>query len=483
MSKKRKNASPLLPQAAPSPSMTRVKLRQAMTLHRQGALTHARILYEDILRGAPGHYDALHMLGVIASQCSQHQRAVELIGEAIAIYPDDPVAHANRSVSLQALGEHESAIAHCDRALTLKPDYVDALYNRASSQYEINQLNEAIAGLNRVIELQPHHEKAHWTRSLALLASGNFEDGWQAHEWRHQVPMHRPYYRHFSQPAWRGEPLSGKTILLHSEQGLGDTLQFCRYAPLVAQRGARVLLEVDAPLVSLLEDLQGVDVVAAKGLLTEPFDYQCLLLSLPFAFQTRLDTIPSPRAYLHAPPEKVTQWSERLGPRKLPRVGLVWSGSVGHHNDRARSLALSELLPYLPEGLEFICLQIELRERDREALGAAPHIRCFHDAISDFSDTAALCDLMDVVVSVDTSVAHLGGALGKTTWVMLPHFADWRWMLDRPDSPWYPTMTLYRQTARGQWHEPLQALKRDLIHLAQQNKDRPPMIDKTEPPE
>ena len=262
---------------------------------------------------------------------------------------------------------------------------------------------------------------------------------------------------------WLGsQSLQDKTILLHAEQGLGDTIQFCRYASLVAKLGAKVILEVQRPLLGLLKNLDGVSQIIARGDALPEFDYQSPLLSLPLAFKTQLHTIPSALRYLAGDSEKVLAWQARLGEKTKPRVGLVWSGNLEHKNDHNRSLSLSQVLPYLPSSCQYICLQKELRNADQAILAQHPHIQFFGDALEDFTDTAALCDLMDVVISVDTSVAHLAAALGKPTWVLLPFSPDWRWLLDRKDSPWYPSAKLYRQERIGDWNGVLSRVREGL---------------------
>ena len=298
-----------------------------------------------------------------------------------------------------------------------------------------------------------------------MLLDGQFAQGWQEYEWRwkKEGTIKTAGFRNFPQPLWLGaEPLRNKTILLYGEQGLGDTIQFCRYMSLVAKFGAKVILEVQRPLVKLLKNLEGVSHIIAKGDTVPAFDYQCPLLSLPLAFKTELNTIPPAAKNITSDNEKNSKWQSKLGGKSKPRVGLVWSGSTGHKNDHNRSLTLTELLPHLPSNVDYVCLQKELRDIDKVALEKNSHIQFYGDALEDFTDTAALCDLMDVVISVDTSVAHLAGTLRKPTWVLLPYSPDWRWLLDRDDSPWYPSAKLYRQEKIGNWNGVLEKLMRDL---------------------
>jgi hypothetical protein len=263
--------------------------------------------------------------------------------------------------------------------------------------------------------------------------------------------------------------LAGKTILLYGEQGFGDTLQFCRYAKSVADLGARVILEVQKPLMPLLADLDGPSQLIATGSALPPLDYHCPLMSLPLAFNTCLDTIPASVPYLLADPIKVARWRERLGETKAPRIGLVWSGSATNLNDHNRSIRLADWVPYLPARCQFVSLQKDVREADAATLESTPTVLNFADELNDFSDTAALCECMDLVISVCTSVAHLSGALGKDTWVMLGFAADWRWLLDRADSPWYPSMKLYRPRNRGDWQGVFGQVESDLRRIIERS--------------
>jgi len=246
--------------------------------------------------------------------------------------------------------------------------------------------------------------------------------------------------------------------VLHGEQGLGDSIQFCRYAALVRELGARVVLEVEASLVALLGSLQGPQEVIARGAALPPADFHCPMLSLPLAFHTDLSNIPLTSAYLAPKPARLMHWRQLLGPKRSPRVGLVWSGDPAHRNDHNRSLPLKTLLAYLPRGYEYISLQKEVRESDRADLRARPDIRDMGHALTDFSETAAACGEMDLLITVDTSFAHLGGALGKPTWILLPIQSDWRWLLRREDSPWYDSARLFRQQTPGDWHTALERI-------------------------
>ncbi len=402
------------------------------------------------------------------------EAALESYDKAIAFKADYAKAYNNRGNALSDMRQFRAALESYDQAIALKPDYAEAYNNRGSALRDLQQHQAAMACYDKAIALQPDYAKAHLNRSLCLLQMGDFGRGWESYEWRWKDEAMEKTARHFTQPLWLGaEPLHGKTILLHAEQGFGDTLQFCRYARLVSELGARVVLEVQAPLASLLGRLEGVAQLVKRGEPLPAFDCHCPLLSLPLAFNTGFDNLPGEARYLAPLPDKLAQWTARLGVASKPRVGLVWSGSTTHKNDRNRSVLLSEWLKFLPEGLQYTSLQKETRAADQETLALNPHIVRLDDEIKDFSDTAALCELMDVVVSVDTSVAHLAGALGKPVWMALPLNPDWRWLLERSDSPWYPSATLYRQETAGDWDGVLGRIATELGALAVSLRTQP----------
>ena len=296
---------------------------------------------------------------------------------------------------------------------------------------------------------------------------GDFENGLSLYEsrWTSEKVSKTIGKSLFDKPVWHGkESLQHKKILLYGEQGLGDFIQFCRYVKLVADLGAKVILEVPQPLTGLMQGLDGISQLVIKGEELPFFDYQCPLLSLPLAFKTNLDTIPNKSGYinLYNHTNKIIEWNARLGPKLKPRVGLVWSGNPHHKNDHNRSLLLRDILPFLPNQFEYISLQKEIREIDKLTLDSNSHILNFAGHLNDFLDTSALIDNLDLVISVDTSVAHLSGAFGKKTLLLLPYVPDWRWLLDRDDSPWYPSIKLYRQTFIGDWNSVLERVKLDL---------------------
>jgi len=581
-----------------SPTDWKLHLQKALKHHRNGEWSQAKELYERILEAQPDNYDALQLLGVLASETKNYEASVALIAKAIAINPGHATVHSNLGFALKALGRfaesvqsylnalklkpdfadahlhcglaymgmnqqveavasfdrvialrtgdvqaycnrgvalaklgqfeeaiaayqsaisfkpdfpeayfnwgnalqslrrHEMAIAAYDQAITIRADYADAYTNRGNALKELDRFTEAIDSYASAIAAKPDHIEAHmnqgvahyecleiekalacydrslkiqadyaeaqWNKALALLLSGDLENGLQLHESRWRRSTFTSKRRDFKQPLWLGAgSLQGKTILLHAEQGLGDTIQFCRYCEAVQALGATVLLEVQAPLVGLLASLRGVSVLIRQGDPLPDFDFHCPLMSLPLAFKTRLDSIPAAARYLYCQPDKREAWNSKLGVSNFPRIGLAWSGSQQHKNDKNRSIELTELMSHLPTNYTYISLQKEIRRKDKDTLEEF-NIDHFEEEIDDFGDTAALCDLMDLVISVDTSVAHLASALGKPIFLLLPVVPDWRWMLNSSDSPWYSSIRIYRQREGKQWRDVFAQMVKDI---------------------
>jgi hypothetical protein len=309
---------------------------------------------------------------------------------------------------------------------------------------------------------RPDFAQAKFVEGVAKLTLGDFS-GWRGYEARWGVGFLAAHRRSFDAPLWRGESsLDGKTILLHAEQGYGDTLQFVRYAPLLADRGAKVILEVQPELARLLSPLPDLAAVIARGKPLPPFDCHCPVMSLPLAFATELTTIPAQIPYIAPAKQDVAPWRERL-PRRRPLIGLVWSGERSHDNDRNRSLRLETLLPLLQTlDVAFVSLQHEVRDEDRALLQEQSAVVHVGDRFCDFADTAAVISLLDAVISADTAVAHLAGAMGKPLLLLLPFGADFRWLRERDDTPWYPTARLFRQPTFGEWGSVIEVLRHEL---------------------
>jgi tetratricopeptide (TPR) repeat protein len=499
--------------------------RQAMTDHRAGRLQQAEAGYRRILAADPGHGDSLHYLGLIAAQVGRHDVAADLIARAVASRPGVPdyhnnlglslmalgrfeaaadahrhairlepslaAAHSNLGNALKALGRPEEAAASCRQALELLPGFAAAHNNLGAALADLDRLGEAeacyrsalrcepaypeaynnlgnaargqgrwqeaVGHIRQALALAPDYVEAHYNLAWSLLLNGDYAEGWREFEWRWRLEAGAPA-RASGVPQWRGEPLGDRVLLLHAEQGAGDTLMFCRYAALAARLG-RVLLEVPAPLVELLSGLPGLAGVYATGTSLPAFDLQCPLLSLPLAFGTEVATIPADVPYLRADPARVAQWRRRLLSVEGRRVGLAWAGNPAQRDDRRRSIPLASLAPLgeVP-GIAFVSLQ----KGRRDAPPAGMRLHDWTDELHDYADTAALIEALDLVIGVDTGVVHLAGALGRPVWVMNrfdPYFA---WLLERADSPWYPTLRQFRQTVPGQWTAVIEAVRNAL---------------------
>ncbi len=438
------------------------KFDQAMALHQQGSLAEAERIYREILRQQPNHFGALHRLGVIALQTRHTEQAVELIRKAIGLNPNVAAAYSDLSKALLDLKRPAEALASYDKAIALEPDYAMAYCNRGNVLSNLNRSAEALASFDKAIALKPDYAEAHWNQSICLLLMGRFEQGWRQYEWRKKC--NEPIaICNYPQPLWLGEQnIAGKTLFIWGEQGLGDKIQFCRYAKLVEARGAKVILSVPQSLLKLLKQLSPTIELIGPDEVPNDFDYHCPMLSLPLAFGTTLETIPAQQQYLKAVEELRLTWAARLPPKTKPRIGAVWSGGTANTNDQYRSIELEQLFPILSPDADWVCLQKEVREKDLAALRQRGRIAFFGDDLRDFSDTAALLDLMDLVITVDTSVTHLAGAMGKPVWILLPYSPDWRWLLDRDDSPWYPSARLLRQQQIGNWAGVIDQVKDEL---------------------
>lgn len=432
-----------------------------MAKQKQGESALALQAYDRAIALKPAYAEAWSNKGVLLHEMGDAAISLPCFDRALQIKASKARTWSNRGNALVTLGDLELALGDFDRALALQPDFAEVHYNRAIALQELRRLDEALAAYATALRLRPDYDEARWNEALALLLAGDWARGWTGYETRLrngsvQVPA-------FTQPRWDGAlSLRDRTILLHAEQGLGDTLQFSRYATLVAARGARVILDAQPPLQSLLAGLDGVAQVVARGSPLPSFDLHAPLLSLPLAFGTTLDTVPARVPYLAANPRGVAEWSARLGPRTRPRIGVAWSGSATHKNDSYRSAPLADMAPLAGLDVELVSLQKEVRPRDAEAARALG-IRHFGEELTDFSATAALAANLDLVISVDTSVVHLAGALGREVWVLLPFRGlDWRWLLGRQDSPWYPTARLFRQDRHEAWAGMLHRVARAL---------------------
>jgi tetratricopeptide (TPR) repeat protein len=423
--------------------------------------------FERALTLAPRHAEAALNRGIALGRLDRHPEALAAFDIAATLAPGHPLVHYNRGLSLFHVGRYEEAVAAYDRALAALPNHVGAHNNRGLTLQALNRHREAVASYERALALDKNFADAHFNLALALLTLGEFRRGFAEYEFRWQRTGMPAQRRGHGRPLWLGEyPPTGRTILLQGEQGLGDTIQFARYAPLLAKAGAKVVLEVQPELKAPLARMDGVAGVVARGEAPPPFDVYCPLGSLPLALKTEVTTIPAEVPYLAAAPARVEEWRSRL-PEDGARVAIAWAGSAGHANDRNRSIPFGALTPLwsLP-GVRFLAIQRELRPGEAEALAAEPRLTPLGAALRDFDDTAAIVALSDLVVTVDTSVAHLAGAMGRPVWILVPFSPDWRWGLEGERSPWYPTARLIRQRAPGDWTGAIAQLAADLAALA-----------------
>jgi len=421
----------------------------------KGLHVEAIAAYEQAVRLKPDFAEAHNNLGIALGNKGLHDQAVVAFQRALQLNPRYVEAQINLGNALRDQGLVDQAISAYQQALRLGPGVAEGHYNLAVALHDKGQLEEAIAACRRALRIKPGYAQAHYTLSSLLLLKGDFERGWSEYEWRWKWKDFPSARREFSEPRWNGEDLSGRTILLYAEQGLGDTIQFVRYAPMVAARGGKIVLECQAQLLRLLQGLPGVERVLSKGELPPRCDLQCPLLSLPGIFGTRVETIPAAIPYLTANADLSRRWAARVAANGAElKVGVVWAGGPRHTNDRNRSMPSSHLAPLAKvSGIKLFSLQkgevASETSRAAEQMKLIDHTADLHD----FADTAALVTNLDLVIAVDTAVAHLAGALGKPVWVLLPYTPDWRWMLEREDSPWYPTMRLFRQKSWGDWGE------------------------------
>jgi tetratricopeptide (TPR) repeat protein len=399
-------------------------------------------------------------------------RSLELLDESLASYdraleinPKGAQTWNYRGHVLRQLGRLEDSLASYREAVRIRPDYAEAHYNQSLVLREFGRLTQAIECCDRATTLVPDYADAWWNRAEILVLTGDFENGWPMFEWRWKSDRHGKEFREVGKPLWLGEgPLEGKRLLVNVDGGLGDVIQFCRYAPLLVQQGARVILEAQVGLIPLLrESFDSIELTPYLQPLPE-FDCHCPQMSLPGAFRQSVDQLTADLPYLRAPALHREAWAARLGPKTRPRIGLVWSGGNLHYKGQEhRSIPLDQMQVLLTQDAEFHCLQKVILESDRPALSGLP-IQTWENALHDFAETAALISQMDLVISVDTAVAHLAGAMGQQVWVTLPFDPDMRWMLHRADTPWYPgVMRLFRQPALGDWSTPLNSVREQML--------------------
>lgn len=432
-----------------------------------GRAQDALAAFDAALARAPANPDILNGRGLAFAALGRAADALSDFEKVLATAPIRVDVLYNRANALLDLDRHSEAIDAFDRVLARAPDHVKALVNRGRALQSLNRPAEAVASFEKALAAEKDDPDTHFNLALALLSLGDYARGFREYEWRWRRTGMSGAARKPSKPLWLGEyPLGGRTVLLQAEQGLGDTIQFARYAPLLARTGAKVLLEVQPELKALLANLNGVSACCARGETLPPFDVHCPLGSLSLAFKTEPANVPADLPYLTANPERIAYWRERLATLRGKRVAVAWAGHVRHVNDRNRSIDLDRLAPLLAaDGVSFVSIQRDLREGDAEKLMRHPALTHVGAELSDMGETAALLCAVDLTLSVDTSVVHLAGALGREAWVMLPFAADWRWGVSGQTSAWYPQLRLFRQSTLGDWEQVIARVRDALSEL------------------
>ncbi|MGB8600750.1 MAG: tetratricopeptide repeat protein, partial [Rhizomicrobium sp.] len=449
-----------------------------------GRQEEARDAFTAAIERRDSYAEAYNNRGKVQELLGNLDEAIIDLDRAIERMPTLSAAHYNRGNALKAQGKLEDAMVSYDNAISLQPNYVSARNNRGNCYMALDRYDEALIDYQVAIDAKPEgmetynnqgnaylhllrfdeadrcydraialdetFSEAYWNKALLALLRGDFDAGWPLYEWRWKRSAAKTYTRSFIQPRWNGEDIAGKTLLIYGEQGLGDYIQFSRYVPALCAMGIKVVVEVAVELFDFLSSMNCPATFVRAGTELPDFDLHCPVMSLPLVCRGQLPDFPADIPYLFANAEKSRFWQEKLGAKTALRVGLAWSGKAIHPNDRNRSMRLAALAPILDLPAEFHILQKEIRPDDFSALGRYKlHSHC--DGLDSFADTAALIDHMDLVISVDTSIAHAAAAMGKEVWMMLPQLPDWRWLMGRSDTPWYPTVTLYRQQAIGDW--------------------------------
>ncbi len=443
-------------------SDVRPQLMRALELDTAGKVDEAEQLYRAILEIDPTNFAALNRRAVLCAQRGELVEALQLIQAAARAKPEVGQIISDMGVILERMGRFDEALASYDRALELRSDQPVAHNGRGLRLGAKGRYEEAITAFTRAIEVNPGYVEGHFHRGLVLLLTGRFAEGWEEYEWRWASAKAKAARPPFDIPDWNGEPLDGKGIYLYVEQGYGDVIMFARYAPMVAARGGTVLFCVRPALKELLADLPGVR-IGVEGDTGPRCHYMCPLLSLPRIFKTDLASIPADVPYIHAAPERIAKWRPRVPRDGRLNVGLVWAGGRDFAGDRQRTIGLRPMLSLLGDPrIRYISLHAELREDDAPLMAQHPDILHFGSELADFADTAAVISQLDLVISVDSAVAHLAGAMAKPVWILLPFNPDFRWLLGRDDSPWYPTARLFRQPAAGDWPSVI-ARMRDML--------------------
>ena len=420
----------------------------------------------------PTYPDGFNNLGVTLQEQSKLDEAIVSFNKALSLKPDYAGAYNNMGIALKEQGKLDEAIASYNKALSLKPDYAEALNNRAGIYAEFHLFEEAMADYDRALQIKPDFHDANFAKALTLLLGGDYANGWPLYESRWQMVHRKAQAKLFDSPPWLGDStIVGKTILVHSEQGLGDTIQFSRYLPLIRDRNANVIVRAQPLVRELLSSLDGISEIFSPDDELPDWDFHCPMMSLPLAFGTTLETIPFPDPYLSVDKQLVKSWERRLGSKKKPRIAIAWRGNPENKNDWKRSIRLAEIHHLLNDSFDWICLHPDCTDEEAGMVSSSMQLFAPLNVATNLTDAAAICMIADAVITVDTSVAHIAGALGQPTFVMLPFHPDHRWLLNRTDSPWYKTIRLFRQNSDRAWQPVVEDAIASIMSLVKQRCD------------
>jgi len=437
---------------------------QGIAFQNKGQLDEAIQCYQKTIELNKNNASAFYNLGVAFQKKGQIDKAILYYEIAIGLNQEFSEAHYNLGIAYKEKNLLDEAIICFQRVLQLKPENAAAYYNFGNIFVAKGQFNDAMQHYQKTIEINPNYAEANWNIALINLMLGNFKEGWKGYEWRWEL-KDVVDKRRFSQPLWDGSYIKEETVFLYAEQGFGDTIQFIRYAPLVAQRGTKVIVECQKELVLLLKNVVGIHRIIAHGEELPDFDIHCPILSLPEIFGTDLTNIPAKIPYIPAEPSLIQEWHNRIASNNSEyNVGLVWSGDPSFKDSNLKSCSLKSFAP-LAQAANITFYSLQKGDASEQARNVPEGMKLidYTDKFHDFSDTAAIIKNLDLIISIDTAVAHLAGALGKPVWTLLPFIPDWRWMLNRNDSPWYPTMRLFRQPSRGDWESVIALIAKELL--------------------
>lgn len=458
-------------QQAAKPTINGETLEQA--LGRAQAAAQAKRLNEasgicaDVLSVMPDQPAALALQGIVSAMAGDPEKGVVLLRRAIQLRPGNATWYAHLSSLCRSTYRMDEALATGQESIRLDPNNPEHLVNLSLIFVDVDDRERAIACLLRALGLKHDHADGHLAMAQTLLAQGNFDPGWMEYEWRNLTEAGKATMPAMTSAHWNGMRIPNGKLLMVGDQGYGDTIQFARYIPMAAERCQELILGCSAEMGPLLSKIPGVSLFCHRWTDVPGHAAHCRLSSLPYLFRTQMDTIPCKIPYLAAEPDRIAYWRERLAatlPAGVKRIGLAWTGRPTHPNDRRRSVPLATLARLTNAGpAAFVSLQKPMPQRDLEAVKLFPHMTDISEDLKDFGETAALMENLDLIVTVDTSMGHLAGALGRPVWILIPKAADWRWLLDREDSPWYPSARLFRQPKPGDWDEPLARMRAALV--------------------